>query len=85
MQTNANSFPCFSFNLPELTPRITREAGTDINLITILLAGSEPGLQVLNLNNEWVNNLKDKWVIDLKHKTRNEVGRLDMYLIYQKE
>ena len=29
LQTNANSSPCLSFNLPELTPRISTEAGTD--------------------------------------------------------
>ena len=48
----------------------------DINLITILLAGSEPGLQVLNLNNEWVNVDSDKgWLIinagDMLNKCSN--------------
>ena len=36
----------------------------DINLITILLAGSQPGLQVLNTNREWIDVATNKgWLI----------------------
>ena len=36
----------------------------DINLITILLSGSQPGLQVLNANREWVDIESNKgWLI----------------------
>jgi len=36
----------------------------DINLITILLSGSEPGLQVMNMNKEWIDVESDNgWLI----------------------
>ena len=48
----------------------------DINLITVLLTGSEPGLQVLNMNNEWVNvDSNDGWLVfnsgDMLNKCSN--------------
>ena len=36
----------------------------DINLITVLLSGSEPGLEVLNMNKEWVSVDSDEgWLV----------------------
>ena len=36
----------------------------DINLITILLSGTEPGLQVLTMENNWINVDSDKgWLV----------------------
>ena len=35
----------------------------DINMITILISGSEPGLQVLNKDNEWIDVESDKGLI----------------------
>ena len=48
----------------------------DINLITILLSGSQPGLQVLNKNKKWVDVPSDKgWLIvnsgDMLNKCSN--------------
>ena len=48
----------------------------DINLITILLSGSEPGLQVLNMDKEWVDVGSNKgWLIinsgDMLNKCSN--------------
>ena len=49
----------------------------DINLITILLSGSQPGLQVLNSDNKWIDVDSDKgWLIinsgDMLNKCSNE-------------
>ena len=39
-------------------------AHEDINLITVLLAGSQPGLQVIDNNNKWVNVESDPgWIV----------------------
>ena len=36
----------------------------DINLITVLLSGSEPGLEVLNMNKEWVSvDSNEGWLV----------------------
>ena len=48
----------------------------DINLITILLSGSQPGLQVLNMHKEWINVDSDNgWLIinsgDMLNKCSN--------------
>jgi len=48
----------------------------DINLITILLSGSEPGLQVLNMDNKWIDVGSNKgWLIinsgDMLNKCSN--------------
>ena len=43
---------------------IRAAAHEDINLITLLISGSEPGLQVLNENNNWVDVKSDPgWLI----------------------
>ena len=43
---------------------IRAAAHEDINLITLLISGSEPGLQVLNKNNNWVDVKSDPgWLI----------------------
>ena len=48
----------------------------DINLITILLTGSEPGLQIMNMNKKWVDVDSDNgWLVinsgDMLNKCSN--------------
>ncbi|MBT6871462.1 MAG: isopenicillin N synthase family oxygenase [Candidatus Marinimicrobia bacterium] len=43
---------------------IRAAAHGDINLITLLVAGSQPGLQVLNMENEWIDvNCNPGWLV----------------------